>query len=67
MLSIAAFSESEKLLLAVLFLSLGGLSGIAQTNAMLTPSGLRIKNYICEKTLYTSCSLLLCLCFLILR
>jgi hypothetical protein len=65
MLSMTAFSESEKLLLAVLFLSMGGLSGIAQTNAMLSPSGLRIKNYICEKTLYTSCSLLLCLLFIV--
>jgi hypothetical protein len=63
-LSHLLYPDSAKILLAVLFLSLGGLSGIAQTNAMLSPSGLTIKNYIRSKLVYMSCSMAICLLFL---
>jgi hypothetical protein len=65
-LSSLAYPEPIKILLAVLFLSLGGLSGIAQTNAMLSPCGLPIRNYIRSKLLYMSCSVVICLCMLYL-
>jgi hypothetical protein len=62
-LSHLTYPEPVKILLAVLFLSLGGLSGIAQTGAMLSPCGLPMKNYIRSKLLYMSCSVI-CLCIL---
>ena len=65
-LSYIAYPERTKILMAVLFLSLGGLSGLAQTNSMLSDGGLPIKNYIYSKLLYAACSVLLCLCILFL-
>jgi hypothetical protein len=63
-LSFQTYPDSVNILLSVLFLSLGGISGIAQTNAMLAPSGLPIRNYIRFKLLYMSCSAMICLCSL---
>jgi hypothetical protein len=62
----APYSDAVKLLLAVLFLSLGGLSGAAQTGACLAPGGLSLKKYLRSKLLYTCCSIGCCLCLLLL-
>ena len=53
------------MLMAVLFLALGGLSGLAQTNSMLSQTGLPITSYIRFKLLYAACSVLVCLCMLL--
>ena len=47
-----------KFILAVFFLALGGISGLAQTNSMLAPAHISLKKYIKWKILYTSCSVL---------
>lgn len=58
-------SKEVKMLMAVLFLALGGLSGLAQTNSMLSQTGLPITSYIRFKLLYAACSVLVCLCMLL--
>lgn len=45
-LALSPCSKSQKFLLAILFLGFGGLSGIMQTNSVISNSCMSIKNYI---------------------
>lgn len=59
-----AISNHAKIILAVFFLSFGGLCGIAQTNSMISPCGLSIGKYIKNKILYSSVSVVVCIILL---
>ena len=41
-----SFTASQKFILAIFFLGFGGLSGIMQTNSVISNSNMSIKNYI---------------------
>lgn len=60
------FSESQKFLLAIFFLGFGGLSGIMQTNSVISNSCMSIKNYIKIKLILLALQMTGAVCFLIL-
>lgn len=66
-LSYMPYPDSVKFLLALVFLSLGGLSGLAQTNSVLSGSGLKITKYMMLKICYTTMTLAIYLCILFFR
>ena len=53
-------SEKIRYLLAIQFLSFGGISGLAQTASIMKPSGLPIKDYVIGKLLLTLLLLIVC-------
>ena len=48
-LSSTAMTSESKYVLAMMFTAFGGLSGVAQTSAMIKGTGLSIKKYVCLK------------------
>lgn len=63
-LALSSFSESQKFLLSILFLGFGGLSGIMQTNSVISNSTLSIKNYIKIKLILLALQMLVGIIFL---
>lgn len=57
-LSTSTYDFATRYILAIAFLSFGGISGIAQTNSMIANHGLSIAKYIKLKLLCMSCSVL---------
>ena len=61
----SAMNDNIRYILAVMFLSFGGISGLAQTGSMIRAAGLSLRKYLASKMFFTGISTLLAIIFLL--